>query len=550
MGKDGVPVALPEDQKILDNLNLSDPREWNYTHADLEFMRLVNEFHANGIRVVIDGVFNHSASNGAMMADIAKKGLESNYYEWIDAVYRNNEVFSKDLEKAYPCRLQDEFPDAVKYPKASKIRYRGWLGTTCSMPEHRESAFWEGSLHPEFQEYIANVVKRWLQPKQVVKYDENGEVVDSLYYEGVDGIRLDVYREVDSRYWRKFRRLVKSIKSDALILAEDWYDGFDILQGDEADSLMNYTTRTIAESWMIQNVGPNEARKYFPSWVKGFVEYRVNTHRPKVLHALMSMLTSHDTDRVFSKTIMQNRRLMAPSRRVGQHTLWDDGTINRPHQTNSNYDNGKPGQAEREFFKAIMAFQMAYVGAPVIYYGEEVGMWGADDPTDRKPMVWDDLSYEDETKCTTAFVFKKSQTGGNEFCYRNESVKYSVEQDHQMKAYFAKLIQARHDHISLRRGDLNQDIFIRVADRRFVVGDPDYDALQIWGFERAYEGSDPVYFFSNQDLTKPDQHLLIETRFNSGEVVTDLVTSKTYTVSPEGYVEVVIPRDSAILLVR
>lgn len=550
MGADGIPVALEEDREILANLDLMEPRKWNYTYADLEFMKLVNEFHANGIKVVIDGVFNHSASNGPMMADIAQKGLESQYYEWIDAIYRHDSVFSGELEKAYPCRLKDEFPDAELYPNASKIRYRGWLGTTCSMPEHRESAFWEGSLHPEFQEYVANIVKRWLQPKEVVKYGRNGEVIESMYYEGVDGIRLDVYREIDSKYWRKFRRLVKSINKDALILAEDWYDGFDILQGDEADSLMNYTTRTIAESWMISNVGPGNDRKYFPSWVKGFVDYRIQTHRPRVTHALMSMLTSHDTDRVFSKTIMQNRLLMAPSRRVGQHTLWDDGEINRPHQTNSNYDNGKPGHAEREFFKSIIAFQFAYVGAPVIYYGEEVGMWGADDPTDRKPMVWGDLSYLDETKCTTAFVNKADKTGGQEFCLRDPDTKFSVEPDYAIKDLFARLANARANHISMRRGDLNQNIMIRSGGERFVIGDSRFDHKQIWGFERTFENADPIYFLSNQDLTRPSQKLLVETRFEPGSTVYDLVTTKSLLVSPEGFVELNIPRDGAVLLVK
>lgn len=550
LGKNGEPELLDEDKSILENLDLSNPREWNYTYADLEFMRLVNEFHANGIRVVIDGVFNHTASNGPMMADIALKGLESNYFEWIDAVYREDEVFSKNLEEAYPCRLQDEFPDRYKFPKASKIRYRGWLGTTCSMPEHRESLNWEGSLHPEFQEFVANIIKRWLQPKQVVKYGKNGEVIDTLYFEGVDGIRLDVYREIDSRYWRKFRRLVKSIRPDALILAEDWYDGFDILQGDEADSLMNYTTRTIVESWMVSNVGPNQDRKYFPSWVKGFVNYRANTHRTEVLHGLMSMLTSHDTDRVYSKTIMQNRLLMAPSRRVGQHTLWDDSEINRPHQTNSNYDNGKPGLLEREFYKSMISFQMAYVGAPVVYYGDEVGMWGADDPTDRKPMVWDEYTYDDETKCTTAFVNEVTKAGGEEFCYRDYRTKYSVEQDHLILDFFKRMIKARNENLSLRKGDLNLDVVVRSSGKRFVLGDERFDYLQLWGFERTHGDEDPIYFLSNQDLNRPYQDVLIETKYEPGDIVIDVVSDKTLVVSPERFVEVRVARDGTVLLVR
>lgn len=546
--KTGKPVVFPEDAPLLDNLNLEDPSKWGYTYADLDFMKLVNEFHSHGIRVVIDGVFNHSASTGPMMADIAKKGLSSRFYDWIDAVYREDGTFSKSIEKAYPCRLVDTFPDPSQFPKAGKIRYRGWLGNTCTMPEHRESMAWEGSLHPEFQEFVANVIKRWLEPKWVSKFDADGNLIERIFYEGVDGIRLDVYREIDSRYWKKFRRLVKTINPDALILAEDWYDGFDILQGDEADSLMNYTTRTIAENWMISNVGPTEGRKYFPSWVKGFVEYRMATHREPVLHGLMSMLTSHDTDRVFSKTIMQNRRLLPPPRVIGQHTLWDDGTINRPHQTNSNYDNGKPGELERKFYKTIIAFQMAYVGAPVVYYGDEVGMWGADDPTDRKPMVWGDRTYQDETKCTTSFVDYFSETGGNSFCIRREQVKYTVEPDWELREFFRRLIHFRNESKALKIGEVNQDIVVRKDSHRYVLGEPEFDWTQLWGFERRHE-DEHVYFISNQDLSRPDQGIIIETEFEPGSLVTDIISLHKYTVSPEGLVDVTIPRDGAVMLV-
>lgn len=548
-GPDGKPELLEGDEEILLDLNLGDPSKWGYTYADMDFMKLVNEFHENGIRVVIDGVFNHSASTGPLMADIAQKGLSSDYFDWIDAVYRDDEIFSKGVEQAYPCRLVDEFPNQVKFPHASKIRYRGWLGNTCSMPEYRESMAWEGSLHPDFQIFIENIIKRWFEPRQVTKRDSEGRVVDSIFYQGVDGIRLDVYREVDSRYWRKFRSVVKSINKDALILAEDWYDGFDILQGDEADSLMNYTTRTIAENWMISNVGPQVNRKYFPSWVKGFVNYRLNTHRPEVINGLMSMLSSHDTDRVYSKTIMQNRLLMPPSRKVGQHTKWDDGTINRPHQTNSNYDNGKPSDLDRLFFKSIVAFQMAYVGAPVVYYGEEVGMWGADDPTDRKPMVWGDRVYSDETRCTTSFANLKLGEGGEVFCHRDESTTYEVSPDWEIREFFKRLIHARKHHISLRRGQLNQDIVVRLGKSRFVVGDSNYDWTQIWGFERSYNGEDHVYFLSNQDLTKKSQNLILETAYAPGTLISDLVSLQKYNVSPEGYIELKIPRDGAVFLV-
>jgi len=538
------PQIHSRDQDILAGRNLSDPSKWEYTSADLDFMKLVNEFHKAGIRVVIDGVFNHTALSGVFTTDIAIKGPDSKYLDWIAASYRANENWSPAEKQFYPCSLSDGFADANLYPYAAKIRYRGWMGNVCSMPEFKKDQAWDGKLHPEYQKFVFNIMERWLKPRQV-----GGQILGvptTFSYSGVDGVRLDVYREIPEEYWRKFRSVVKSIRSDVLIVAEEWGDGFDILTGDSADSLMNYSVRTVAESWMIDNTGPGDERKYFPSWLKGFVDFRQQRNRPEVIHSLWSMFDSHDTDRIYSKTIMNNRLLLPPPRVIGQHTLWDEADINRPHQTNASYDTGRPGVEDREFYKSLVAFQMVYSGAPVVYYGAEVGMWGADDPTNRKPMLWSDLSYADETKCTTAYQDLSSLSGGQEFCLRNFDVKYPVAPDNEIFQFYKKMISLRNSNPAIKKGSLSMNFAVEVDGVAFDLGDPNFDRKFLWGFERSLDNHH-VYLVSNQDLTKPFQQVKIYTKFQPGTVVKEAVSGSSFSVNQRGAIEFSLARDRVMV---
>jgi glycosidase len=134
---------------------------------------------------------------------------------------------------------------------------------------------------------------------------------------------------------------------------------------------------------------------------------------------------------------------------------------------NPEYRIQKPGEAEFEIMKLMALFQMTYVGAPMIYYGTESGMWGADDPDDRKPMVWDDLKYEDETAHPLP---GKTRPRDN------------VQFNPDLFAYFKKLIHVRNQHIALRRGSF-----------RTLVKDNERD---VYAFERK-EGNERIVVVVN-----------------------------------------------------
>ena len=518
-GSNGKPDLYEDDKRLLASERLDDPSTWGFTRADKEFMQLTSELHSNGIRVVLDGVFNHSASNGPLVEDIAKRGKSSPYYEWFATSFEGEANYY-----ARSCQLSEFYPDSNKFPFASKIRFDSWAGF-CPLINHRQG-FPNGALHPGLQRHIFAVLDRWFTPREI----------DGIQFKGVDGIRLDVYADVPASFWKLFRKHLKTLRNDALIIAEDWYDGYDMLQGDQADGIMNYRSRTLAEGWFINL---DQKFKFTPSGARNFIEQRLNGYREHTKHALWTMLDSHDTDRFLSKTIWQNRSL---SPRPQEGNSWDNDTVNKPDR-GALYSNDKPGLLEKEFFKGIVAFQMSYVGAPVIYYGAEVGMWGADDPTDRKPMVWDDLALNQqfETQCITH---------PGTWCLENPSVKFSVEQDKDLLSMYQRIIQARNANPALRRGKMNTSIKVQLGSRVFTTGQPDSDATWLWGYERAFGEKNFAYFLSNQQMNSDSQSVTLYTRFIPGRSALEVVSGRAYPVDDQGRITVSIGRERAVLFVQ
>jgi glycosidase len=141
----------------------------------------------------------------------------------------------------------------------------------------------------------------------------------------------------------------------------------------------------------------------------------------EISYVLQNLIDSHDTDRLASMIMNPNRK-------------YDDrnGLRNNP-----DYNVSKPTATARQVQKLILLFQMCYVGAPMIYYGDEAGMWGADDPDDRKPMLWADLAYENERSHPVP--------GG---ARTDDEVKF----DSDLYQYYKSLVRIRKENPALRDG--------------------------------------------------------------------------------------------------
>lgn len=520
----GEKVMLDSDIEILANERNDDSSTWGYTTADREFMQLVQELHANGMRIVIDGVFNHSAVNGPLARDVAINGKNSPYYGWFTTSYEGDADYASKQ-----CSLSKFYGDVRLYPHAAKIRFTAWEEPACNLINHRKD-YPNTIFHPGLNKYFIEIVERWFAPK----------TIGGVRYDGIDGIRLDVYDLVPKEFWRDLRKKIKTINPNALIVAENWEDGYRLLKGDEADSLMNYRVRALIESWFMNT---NRREKMTPSVLRNYVDMRQHDHREVVKYGLWSMMSSHDTDRVLSRTIFGNRGL-TPNPMNGDGTAWD--SYNRPDLMAGTdkgfYSNDRPGNEERQFFKVVTAFQMAFTGAPLIYYGDEVGMWGADDPTCRKPMVWADTAGETqfETQCV--------QTVGL-FCKENPDVRFVVKPDTDMFDAYSRFAQARAKNPALRRGKMNTNVQLRVNNRWYSSGDPAIDSSFLWAFERSYNDRDFIYFVSNQQLELETQTFAITTKYKVGTVLVDLIANHKFTVEAGGVVNLTLARDRGVLLV-
>jgi glycosidase len=208
---------------------------------------------------------------------------------------------------------------------------------------------------------------------------------DGDHTDGIDGWRLDVAEMVAIPFWKEFRTWVREINPEAYIAGEVWWEDWKNdkmfnaapwLGGDVFDAVMNYR-------WAREVIRFFAGKK--TKIAAGEFDRRLKSlrddYRPQVNYVLMNLLDSHDTDRLGSMIV---NRDLGYDHNVGLND-------------NRDYDVRKPDSIELRTQKLIALFQMTYVGAPMIYYGDESGMWGGDDPDERKPMLWADLKYDNES---------------------------------------------------------------------------------------------------------------------------------------------------------
>jgi glycosidase len=164
---------------------------------------------------------------------------------------------------------------------------------------------------------------------------------------------------------------------------------------------------------------------------------------------------------------------------------------------NPNYDPRQPNTEERKTQKLIAAFMATYVGAPMIYYGDEAGMWGGDDPDDRKPMVWPDLKYENETYSTVT-KFTNSDP---------------VAFDHALFDFYKKVLRLRQNHPALRQGTITT---LRKED-----------ATGTYAFRRDFENDLVIAVFN---VSAQQQKMALNVTGADGKLFREMLGGKASTV--------------------
>lgn len=339
---------------------------WKWTKSDRYFLKLVDECHDRGIKVIIDGVFNHVSNQNKALLDVKKKGKDSPFADWFD------------VETWEPFKV------------------KGWAGFGM-MPEFREGP--EG-FETSLKKHLFEITTRWMDP------DGDGDPSD-----GIDGWRLDVPFDVSRAFWEDWRAHVKSINPEAYLVGEIWGDPVEWLTGDAFDATMNYDFAKICQNFFIDKKNKITATEFHER-----LSHLLESIPKPSQYVMQNLYDSHDTDRLVSQIANPDRTYDQANR------------IQSPEA--KDYMGRRPGEDAYEIQRLMAAFQMTFVGAPMIYNGDEVGMFGADDPHNRMPMWWKDLEpYENA-----------------EDIYVNKN----------LLDYYTRLVAIRNTYPSLRTGDFRK----------------------------------------------------------------------------------------------
>ena len=327
----------------------ADPATWQWTAADKLFLELIKKAHERGIKVVIDGVFNHTGRDFFAFRDIRINGEKSPYADWFTI---------------------QSFDDPGT--RRNELRVTGWAGFF-TLPEFRNNE--DGTdLHAGPKQYIFDATKRWMDP------DGDGDPED-----GIDGWRLDVSEEVPDKFWREWNELVFKINPQAITIPEVWTDAADYLKRTGFSAAMNYYAFAMpVKAFLIDN-------SIKPSAFGDLLNQRRDQFPANVQLALWNLTDSHDTDRVAQMVVNRNT-----AGRYKNQEKFDYDEPGNSARSNPSYQIRRPNREERAIQRLVALFQVTYVGAPMFYYGVEAGIWGGDDPDCRKPMAWPDLQMEIE----------------------------------------------------------------------------------------------------------------------------------------------------------
>lgn len=313
----------------------------NLEASNALFARLVDEMHKRGMRVILDGVFNHCGSFNKWMDRERIYEQQPAYQDKQGAFvssqspYRSFFHFFKEEESAWPYNYN----------------YDGWWGHDTLPKLNYEDS-------PKLVQYIMDIGKKWASPPY-----------------NIDGWRLDVAadlgysNEYNHMFWKEFRKQVKSVNPDVLILAEHYGDPGEWLQGDQWDSVMNYDAFMEPLTWFLTGMEKHSNERRTDLW--GNAEIFVNSMKHFMacmltpsLQVAMNELSNHDHSRFLTRT----NHIAGRVEQLG-------------------YKAAEEGINEAVFCEAV-AVQMTWVGAPTVYYGDEVGVVGFTDPDNRRTFPW------------------------------------------------------------------------------------------------------------------------------------------------------------------
>lgn len=342
------------------------------------FAEVVKEAHRRGMKVILDGVFNHCGS----------------FNKWLDRerIYENAPGYEKGayIDKNSPYHNYFHFLDENRFPYNGS--YDGWWGHD-TLPKLN----YENSR--QLLDYVLYIGRKWVSPPY-----------------NADGWRLDVAAdlghspEFNHYFWQEFRRAVKMANPNAIILAEHYGNPRDWLQGKEWDTVMNYDAFMEPVTWFLTGMQKHsddyreDMRGNADSFWGAMRHHSANFTMPSLLVA-MNELSNHDHSRFLTRT---------------NHKVGRTNTLG-PYAANENVN--------KAVMREAVVIQMTWPGAPTIYYGDEAGVCGFTDPDNRRTYPW---GHEDQEMIAFHKDIIRIHKSNKEFL--TGSLKY-IDADYNVIAY-------------------------------------------------------------------------------------------------------------------
>ena len=451
-----------------------------------DFEELVNIAKENNMHVVLDGVFNH-VSDDSIYFDRYYKYLEAGtdkvgaypYWAYVYDTMSEKDVSIDEAQTIAKKYFEDEYgitdfsytewfnvtQDTLKDDDGNDVKDS--IGQRAGKAVYGYEGWWGYDSMPVIKSTNGSEYQTGNWGEEIIRNDDSTSVTQYWLEKGSNGWRLDVANEVSDETWQNFRKSVKALDDDNVIIGEIWTDASKYLLGDMYDSVMNYVFRD-AVIGFAKGGSAQDAMNTLE---------RIRERYPKeAFYAMMNLVSSHDTSRVLSflDGIGDDR---------------EDKTINGAFPR---YETTSDLAKQRQYLVAFMQF--TYAGAPTIYYGDEIGMVGADDPDDRRAFEWGK---------------------GNK----------------ELVTWYATLAQIRNSYAALRTGTVEP----------FETG-----CDNIMSYVRG-DDTDRMIVLSNNSSNEQEITIDTEDLGVSASELTDLISGSRYTVS-DGKVTVTVPALKGVIL--
>ena len=453
-----------------------------------DFKELVEVAERNGMKVVLDGVFNH-VSDDSIYFDRYYKFLDDGlttigaypYWAYVyDYMAENGveqQVAEEEAKEYFTAEYGitdysyvewfDVFTTTLKDGNSKEVF--DTIGLRTDKPVYGYDGWWGYDSMPIIKSTNGSEYQTGNWAEHIIYNEDETSVTQYWISEGMDGWRLDVANEVSDETWQRFRESVKGLDSEAVIIGEIWDDATKYILGDMYDSVMNYMFRNAVTNFAMGS-GSTDVTKYME---------RLRERYPKeAFYAMMNLVGSHDTTRILSYL----------------DGVQDDRNQKDVASAFPTYAATSDTAKQRQYLVAFLQF--TYAGAPTIYYGDEIGMVGADDPDDRRAFEWGK---------------------GNE----------------ALVTYYATLADVRSKYAALRTGEVES----------FATG-----SENVLGYVRR-DAKDEIIVLANNSASAVTVTVDVEALNVSADKLSDLLTNNIPNTVEDGEVTITVPAYRGVILV-